>query len=430
MIGPADRRTGPASGPLDRQAIAGVIGNVLEWYDFAVFGYFAPIIGRQFFPSDDHVASLLNAFGVFAAGYLMRPLGGVIFGSIGDRLGRKRALQLSIAMMALPTTLLGLLPTHAQIGVAAPVLLVLLRLIQGVSVGGELIGSVSFVTENAPPHRRGLLGSFSFASSTGGILLGSAVATLLGEIMEPANLYAWGWRIAFLVGFLVGGVGLWMRRSLRETADFARAREAGELARNPVREALRTMPGRILHLAALIVVVGGVFYLLFVWWPTYLTHIITPPVPHAMLANTLCMVALFILIPVGGWLSDLIGRRTVLVAAMGGIALVAYPLFVWTDQGTFGPALVAQLIFTILMGGAVGPIPAAMMEMFPTRTRFSAVAVGYNVTLALFGGTAPLICTWLATRTGDLAAPAYYLIAMTLVSLAAALAWAPAHTAG
>src|SRR5262245_24290093 len=402
-----------------RQVIGGVVGNVLEWYDFAVFGYFAPTIGLQFFPSSDHIASLLNAFGVFAAGYLMRPLGGIVFGHIGDRLGRKRALQLSIAMMALPTTLLGLLPTHAQVGATAAFLLVLLRLIQGVSVGGELIGSISFVTESAPPQRRGLAGSFSFASSSGGILLGSAVATVLGEAMEPATLQAWGWRIPFLAGFLVGGVGLWMRRALTETAEFERAREAGELATSPVKEVVGSMSGRIVGVAALALVAGGAFYMLFVWWPTYLTHIVTPPVPHALLANTMCMAALLILMLVGGWLSDVVGR---------GLVLATYPLFVWTDRGTFGSALLAQLGFAILMGGALGPLPAAMVEMFPTRMRFSGVAVGYNIALALFGGTAPLICTWLAARTGDPAAPAYYLMAMLLVSLASASAWAPVST--
>jgi len=223
-------------------------------------------------------------------------------------------------------------------------------------------------------------------------------------------------------------VGLWMRRSLTETAEFERAREAGELARSPLQEALGSMRGRILHVAALVLVAGGAFYMLFVWWPVYLTHIISPPVPRALLANTLCMAALMILMPVGGWLSDLAGRRTVLVIAIGGLVLAAYPLFVWTDRGTFGSALLTQLAFTILMGGAAGPIPAAIVEMFPTRTRFIATAVGYNVSVGLFGGTAPLICTWLATRTGDLAAPAYYLIAMMLVSLAAALTWVPART--
>lgn len=392
-------------------------GNVLEWYDFAVFGYFAPIIGAQFFPSGNHLTSLLSAFGVFAAGYMMRPLGGIVFGHIGDRLGRKKALQISVLMMAAPTILLGLLPTHAQVGLLAPALLVLLRLVQGVSVGGELIGSISFVIETAPPHRRGVLGSLSLGSATGGILLGSAVATIVHGLVDPATLQAWGWRLPFLAGFLIGGVGLWMRRGIVETPDFVKLKEAGRVVKNPVTEALKTMPGRILHLAGLVVLLAGGFYMLFVWWPTYLTQIVKPAVPHALLVNTVSMLALISLIPLTGWLSDLWGRKIPIVAGSLGMAVVAYPLFCWADHGHFASDLLAQLAFTVVMSLYMGPLAAAIVEMFPTRTRFSGVAIGYNVTLALVGGTAPLVSTWLVSITSDIAAPAYYLIALALVSL-------------
>ena len=295
-----DRSGNPSLG---KNMVGGVIGNVLEWYDFGVFGYFAPIIGAQFFPSEDPMASLINAFGVFAAGYMMRPLGGVIFGHIGDRLGRKRALQLSVMMMAIPTTLLGLLPTHAQIGVAASVLLVALRLIQGLSVGGELIGSVSFITEISPPGRRGFMGSWTLVSAIGGSMLGSAVAAAAHGLLDDQSLQAWGWRIPFLAGILVGGVGLWMRRGLQETKDFERIKERGEVGTLPVLDALRGMPLRVLQLFALILMPGAGFYMLFVWWPTYLQKIVDPPVPHALMVNTLAMLVLMTLIPIFGWLS-------------------------------------------------------------------------------------------------------------------------------
>ncbi len=406
---------------LKRNAVGGVVGNVLEWYDFAVFGYFAPVIGAQFFPAQNRLAALINTFGVFAAGYLMRPIGGAIFGYIGDRLGRKRALELSVALMALPTTLLGCLPTHAQIGITASLLLVLLRLVQGVSVGGELVGSISFVTEIAPSGRRGFLGSLSFSSATTGILLGSAAATIVHGLSSPAFLQTWGWRLPFLGGCVVGGLGFWMRRGMEETGDFERAKRAGAVERNPVLEALRTMPGRILHLAAVVLVVGGGFYMLFVWWPTYLTQIIEPPVPHALMVNTISMLVLIVLVPAAGWLSDLMGRRAVLVAALGGLLVATYPLFVWTDHGAFGPALRAQVLFAVLMSGAMGPIAAVAVEMFPTRTRFSGIAVGYNLTMAVIGGTAPLVSTWIIVRTGNIAAPAYYLMLLVLVCLGASL---------
>ncbi len=403
-----------------QNTVAGVVGNVLEWYDFAVFGYFAPIIGAQFFPSDDKLASLINAFGVFAAGYLMRPLGGMIFGHLGDRLGRKQALKLSVMMMAIPTTLLGFLPTHAQIGLAAPILLVLLRLIQGVSVGGELIGSISFVTEIAPPNRRGLLGSLSFCSATGGILVGSAVATLVHGFLDEATIKAWAWRLPFMAGFLIGGFGLWMRQGMIETPEFEKLKQTEGVDKSPVLEAIKTHPGRILHLAAMVALLGGGFYMLFVWWPTYLTQIVKPAVPHALAVNTISMIVLIGLVPLAGWLSDLVGRKPLLVVGGLAMALAAYPLYYLTDHGVVASALGAQLVFALIISLSFGPMAATMVDMFPTRIRFSAVAIGYNVTLAVIGGTAPLVCTWLVKISGDIAAPAYYLIALSLTSFIAA----------
>jgi len=406
---------------LKRNMIGGVIGNVLEWYDFAVFGYFAPIIGAHFFPAENQQASLINAFGVFAAGYLMRPLGGLIFGYIGDRMGRKQALQWSVLLMAIPTTMLGLLPTYAQIGVTASVLLVVLRLLQGLSVGGELIGSMSFVTEIAPANRRGFFGSWTLFSAICGVMLGSAVATAAHWLLDPAALASWGWRLPFMAGLLVGGVGLWMRKGMVETPDFQRLKDSGQVDKNPILEAIQSAPTQIFRMGAMVVLMGGGFYMLFVWWPTYLTKIVKPPVSHALMINTIAMAAMMALIPVAGWLSDLVGRKTVMASSLVGLILAGWPLFVLTDQGTFLFALCAQLAFAVLLAGTQGPMPAAMVEMFPTRTRFSGIGVGYNVSLAVFGGTAPLVSTWLVARTGDIAAPAYYLIVLGLISLVAVL---------
>jgi len=199
-----------------RPILAGIVGNVMEWYDFAVYGYFAAIIGRHFFPAENPVSSLLAAFGVFAAGFLMRPVGSIVFGHIGDRAGRKAALTLSVLAMAIPTLLIGLLPTFAQIGLAAPALLVLLRLVQGLSVGGEYGTSITFLVERASPERRGFFGGWSVVGATGGILLGSAVGAVVTTVLGAAETAAWGWRVPFLLGITVGLTGLYLRRTLIE----------------------------------------------------------------------------------------------------------------------------------------------------------------------------------------------------------------------
>jgi len=400
--------------------MAGAIGNVLEWYDFAIFGYFAPIIGSQFFPETDRTASLLGAFAVFAVGYFMRPLGGVVFGHIGDRLGRKPALQYSVALMAVPTFLLGLLPTYDQIGLWAAAGLVLVRLVQGLSVGGELIGSISYIVETAPRARRAYFGSWSLFSAVSGILLGSLAAALLHNLLDHDALHDWGWRLPFIAGLAMGVFGLWTRRGLTETAEFREIKQAGGTARSPVKEALATMPGTIVRVVGLAALMAGSFYTLFVWWPTYLTHVVRPPISHAMTVNTVSLLVFLVLLPLVARLSDSVGRRVVLMASAMGTAVLCYPLVALTDFGVLGWALAAQIAFAFLTVGAQAPMPAIMVEMFPPSVRYSGVGMGYNLAQALVGGTSPLICTWLVAASGDAAAPAYYLMALSLVTLAAA----------
>jgi MHS family proline/betaine transporter-like MFS transporter len=404
-----------------KNIVGGVVGNILEWYDFAVYGYFAPIIGTLFFPLSDPLASMIAAYGVFAAGYFMRPIGGVIFGYIGDKTGRKRALTISVLMMAIPTTAIAFLPTHARIGVYASILLIAIRLIQGASVGGELIGSISFVTEIAPKNRRGLYGSFTMFSAIAGVMLGSLAATLAHSLFTPVELHRWGWRLPFLAGLFIGIFGLWMRKGMAESPEFETLQSDEVTRENPVIEALKSMPLRILNVFGLILLLGGGFYLLFVWWPTYLTKIIHPAVAHGYLVNTIAMAGLMLFIPLGGWVSDITGYKKTLIGANALIILATFPLFFLTDYGTFSGALTAQVIFALFMGGILGPMPALMMEMFPTETRFSGIAIGYNGAQAVFGGTAPMICTWLVDKTGSVIAPAYYLIFLAAVTLVATI---------
>ena len=401
--------------------IAGAFGNVLEWYDFAVFGFLAPIISSQFFPADDRFAGLIKVYGVFAAGYLMRPLGGVIFGHLGDRFGRKRMLELSILMMALPTFLVGCLPTHAQIGTSAAALLIFLRLAQGVSIGGELIGSMSYIVEMAPAEKRGLYGSWTLFTAIGGILVGSLTITLLRGLLDAEALAAWGWRIPFLFGVAIAGVGIWLRLGLPESKAFEQASEEQDSDRSPVVRAVTEAGGRIAQLSALLALFATGFYMLFVWMPTYYTDILDPPIPHAFVINSISMVVLLVFLPLSGALSDRFGRRPVLLSGMILTALFVYPLFVVVDTSRVGFALAAQLGFAVLAATVQGPMPAYMAEMFPTRIRSSALGISYNVTLGLLGGTAPLVATWLISSTGDLASPALYLVFLSVVSAVALL---------
>ncbi len=411
---------------VDKRAVmAGAIGNALEWYDFAVFGFFATAISQQFFPSSDPIASLINTFGVFAAGYLMRPIGGLIFGWIGDRLGRRRALRISIIAMAIPTTLITVLPTHADIGVMAAVLLVVLRLAQGLSVGGEFIGSICYLVETAPKGRRGFAGSWVTFTTVGGMLLGSAVAALLHLLLTDAQIDAWGWRLPFLGGLIVGIVGYWMRRRLTESPEFEAIVEVHQLSSEPLGEAFRDMPWRILQTGGVVLLLGVGIYTLFVWMPTYLSSILTPAVPHALLINTAAMILMLGVIVLAGRADDRFGYKPVLLSATVLMAIVVWPLFAWIDTSTLIAVIVAQIIFAVLNGLIQGSIPVTLVEIFPTRLRYSAIALGYNVTLAIFGGTAPLVATWLIHRTGDLSAPAWYLIAIAVVTAIATAALRP-----
>jgi len=401
--------------------MTGAVGNVLEWYDFAVFGFVAPLMSSHFFPASDKQAALIKTFSVFAAGYLARPIGGALFGQIGDRFGRKRALQLSVAAMAIPTSLITILPTHAQVGLLAPILLVVLRLAQGISVGGEFIGSSTYLVEVAPEGRRASSGSWAMFGAIFGMLLGSAAATLAHRMMTVEHLNSWGWRLPFLGGLLIGIIGWLMRRGLTETADFVELQRSGKTEKRPLIQSLKEAPLQVAQVAGIALVLGVGIYTLFVWMPTYLTTFVKPPITNALLINTCAMALLLAMIPLAGRLGDFIGYKNVLIASTLGIGLTVYPLFCWMDGGSTLAVVIAMSIFAVLMAGLQATLAVAMAELFPARLRFSGTAIGYNLTLAVFGGTAPLLATWLIARTGNLTAPAWYLTIAAAVSLVSTL---------
>jgi MFS transporter, MHS family, proline/betaine transporter len=381
------------------------------------------VISQLFFPSHDELASLVGTYGVYATGFLMRPLGGVVFGYIGDRMGRKRALELSVLLMAVPTTLMALLPTYAQAGVGAALLLTLFRLLQGLSVGGEYIGSMSFLSEHAPPGRRAFLGSFSSSSVILGSLLGSGVAALLTGLLTEAELLAWGWRLPFLGGIVIGLVGLWLRSGVDESPSFLEAREKGGLADNPIKSAMRQNLGPIAVTLGLTGISAVGFYLPFVWLPTWLARINQPPLDQskALTASTIALVALLILTPLTALLADRVGKKPMFLASAIGYAVLTYPLFLLLRTGTYSAAVLAGLVFAACNSLYSGCMAATMVELFPTRTRYSGVAIGYNTGQAILGGTAPLIATGLIELSGNKLLPAVYLIICSVMAGIASL---------
>lgn len=402
-----------------KNVVAGCVGNVLEWYDFALYGFFAPIIAKLFFPSDNQITGLLATFGIFAVGFMMRPVGAVIFGILGDKLGRKKALEISVIMMAVPTTLIGVLPTYESVGILAPILLTIIRLIQGVSVGGEFTGSISYVVENAPhpPGRRGFYSSWTVFSLLGGILLGSAIASLVTNVFSDAQLHSFGWRLPFLLGLVIGLIGLYLRLGLDESPAFKKMKEAGELSKRPIIDAFKY------HWKEILIVIGATcvgavnFYMIFVYMTTYLsteTHLL---LSTALDINTISMIALMVLTPFMGLLSDKIGRKPVLITGCLIIAIFAYPLFIVLTKGHALYDLLSQIVFAIGLAMVFGPFGAMMVELFPARIRMSAVSIGYNIGFAVFGGTAPFVATYLIDLTGNKLSPSYYLVAAAVTSL-------------
>ncbi|WP_029520797.1 MFS transporter [Persephonella sp. IF05-L8] len=398
---------------------AGMIGNVLEWYDFVVYGFLAVIIGELFFPSSDPMVSLLKSFGVFAVGFVMRPVGAILFGHIGDKYGRKKALTISIIMMAVSTTAIGLLPTYAQIGILAPTLLVILKLLQGLSVGGEYTTSVSFIVEHAPQDKRGLFGSVGILGAVVGILLGSASGAVITKILPEDDLYTWGWRVLFFTGILLGLVGYYVRKNIDETPKFMELEYEELIDKNPVLDVFKKAYKEFIKTFSLSTFQAVGFYTIFVYIANHLAVFVKFPKSTALTINTISMIILAVLIPFFGWLSDKIGRKPIILTSTGLTIILAYPLFKFISSGSVENALIGQILFAIVVAGFMSILPTTLVEIFPTQIRNSGYSIGYNLPFAIFGGTAPLIATYLIKVTGNINSPAFYLIfAATIAFLA------------
>lgn len=391
-----------------------MIGNALEWYDFIIFGYFAIIIGKLFFPAANEITIILQSYGVFLAGFIMRPLGAVVFGYIGDKYSRKKALMWSIYLMAIPTTIIGCLPTYSQIGLAAPCLLIFLRLLQGLSMGGEFTGSMIFITENAPNNKRAFFGSWVPFSAVLGLIFGSLLSMTISMCISEASLASWGWRIPFVLSFAGSMVGSYMRSSIEDIHQEKSTEKRGSFFK-----LLFTKHWKDMLVVALIdftVAIG--FFVITVFIMSYLQKFVGFSYREAAIINSISMVAFACAIPIAGTLADKIGRRPVMFAAAGLFFALSFPLFKGLSSGNWTVALLSQITFGVLMGINWAPIPAVLSEQFPSNVRCSGIAIAHNLSMALFGGTAPEIVTWLLkTNPSSIAIPGIYLMVASVFSM-------------
>ena len=401
-----------------RRAVRGAaIGNTVEWFDFAIYGFLATYIAEKFFPSGDETAALLNTFAIFAAAFFMRPLGGFFFGPLGDRIGRQKVLALVILLMSGSTFAIGLVPSYATIGVFAPLLLLFLRCLQGFSAGGEYGSGACFLAEYASDKHRGFVVSFLVWSVVVGFLLGSLTVTGLETVLSEGAMDSYGWRIPFLIAGVLGAVGLYIRLRLGDTPEFEALRDEGEVASSPLKEAVTTSWRPILQIAGLVVIHNVGFYIVFTFLPSYFTKTLGFTKTDAFVSITVASLVALILIPPLGALSDRIGRKPLLIAGSLAFAVFAYPLFLMLNTGSLAAAIAAHAGLAAIESVFVCASLAAGAELFATRVRSSGYSIGYNVSVALFGGTAPYVATWLVARTGNDLAPAYYVIVAALVTL-------------
>lgn len=399
--------------------LVGSAGSILEWYDFALFGFLAPEIGELFFPAHDPAASLMEAFAVFAGAFFFRPIGGLLFGYIGDRWSRKTAMLLSIAMMAVATCSMGLLPTYESAGIAAPLLLVAVRLLQGMSVGGQLVGAFVLLVETAPPERRSMYGAICLAGAVTGTTLGSIVATVLRESMDRESLMAWGWRVPFLCGLAVGLVTVAVKHKVPESASQTALKQQHGESTSPIRDALRATWRHVLVIWAGCALWCNGVYTYSVWIASYESTIAEPPMPHAFAVNSVMLVLLIFSMVAMGRIADRFGGARVMVCGSTLGVAVGVPAFLLFGKAEVGATVLGQAVLMVCISAFGGPMGTWMVSMCPPATRYTTLALGYNAGQALLGGTAPLIATGLVRATQGLVAPGIYFCCVAALSTVA-----------
>ncbi|OEJ26704.1 MFS transporter [Streptomyces agglomeratus] len=414
-----------------RRAVkAASLGNAMEWFDFGIYSYLAVTIGHVFFPSGNDTAQLLSSFATFAVAFLVRPVGGMVFGPMGDKLGRKKVLALTMILMAVGTFAIGLIPSYATIGFWAPVLLIFFRLVQGFSTGGEYGGASTFIAEYAPDKRRGFFGSFLEFGTLAGYTGAAGLVTVLTAWLGSDAMEAWGWRLPFLVAGPLGLVGLYLRMRLDETPAFqklesgnVRASEAADPAESTAKGDLARIFRQYWPTLILCIALVGAYnvtdYMLLSYMPTYLSDELGYSETHGLLVLLGVMVCLMAVISQVGRLNDRFGRKPLLMAGMLGFFFLSLPSFLLIKQGSIPAISAGMLMLGLSLVCLLGTMSAALPALFPTHVRYGSLSVGYNLSASLFGGTTPLVITGLISLTGNNLMPAYYSMAAALIGVIA-----------
>jgi len=395
------------------------VANTFEWYDYALFGHFAPVIGRKFFPDNDPSAALLQVFLVFAVGYLMRPLGGIFFGIIGDKFGRRVSLSAAVMCMAIPTAIIGFLPTYESWGIISTTLMIIVRMLQGLSMGGALTGSISFVIEHTHKKNRGFFGSISIASISVGILLGSVVSFLVKSLFTLEQFDAWAWRLPFIIGIVIYFAGVYIKNHTAETPLFEEAKSRGEIVKSPLKVALRYHWFDMM-ISIFINATGSIiFYLEAIYLVSYLKINRNFPEDEISHLANFCYVLMILVTLLAGWLSDRIGRRTIFFINLVLIICTMPALLYAIEFADFESVAIAQISIAIMAAMYVGPEPALQAELYPTTIRNTALSLSYNVATSVFGGTAPYIIESITQNTGSITSSVYYIITVSILGIVA-----------
>ncbi|WP_237773973.1 MFS transporter [Actinosynnema sp. ALI-1.44] len=384
------------TGEQRKAVLAGALGNAVEYVDWGIYAALAPVFASQFFPRGDSTAAFLSTLAIFAAGFFVRPLGGVVLGAYADRFGRKKALTLTISLMSAGGLAIAVCPTYEQAGVFSPLILLVARLVQAFSAGGEWPSSVSYIVENAAAGRRAFAGSFQQVSTAGGILLASLLALTVTALLDDRQLHEFGWRIAFAIAAALGLVVLWLRFRTKETQHFDDAAASGG-SRRPVRTLFAEHKLSLLRVVGITVPGTIIYYLWITAMPGYVTVTTGLDLGKALLANSLSVVVFMLLLPLGGLLSDRFGRRPTFLFFLAGFAVYAWPAYHLLDGGGFWTLLLVELVGVVLLVGNSANVAAIYAELFPTRVRTTGIGLPYATAVAVFGGTAPYFTTWLAS---------------------------------